>query len=118
MGVPIKFMTMRTAAVQPRILGKKNIFHLCINGGTQVRKFQYIKIFCMVLNILFVLHSYTCMYTKYNYTYKSMFFVLYPTHERKIGFIKIFFSFTYQWMNMSICILNEKKVLLNFYLHI
>ena len=28
-------------------------------------------------SILFVLYSYTCMYTKYNYTYKSMLFVLY-----------------------------------------
>ena len=36
--VPVKNMTMRTAAVQPRILSKKNIFHLHINGGTQERK--------------------------------------------------------------------------------
>ena len=75
---------MRTAAVQPRILSKKNIFHLRINGGTQEsmfsflkiffhlhihgraqeRNFNYIKIFCMVF---VVLYSYTCMYTKYNY---------------------------------------------------
>ena len=41
-------------------------------------KFNYIKIFCLALSILFVLYSYTCMYTKYNYTYKSMLFVLYP----------------------------------------
>ena len=27
-------------------------------------------------SMLFVLYSYTCMYTKYNYTYKSMFFSL------------------------------------------
>ena len=48
----------------------KLIFHLRINGRAQERNFNYIKIFCMVF---VVLYSYTCMYTKYNYTYKSMF---------------------------------------------
>ena len=38
-------MTMRTAAVQPRILSKKSCFHLHINGGTQERKIDFIKIF-------------------------------------------------------------------------
>ena len=67
---------MRTPAVQPPIIYKKIIFHLHINGGTQERKFNYLKNFCMALSILFVLYSSTCMYTKYNYTYKSMFFSL------------------------------------------
>ena len=41
-----------------------------------------------------MLYSYTCMYTKYNYTYKTMFFfVLYPTQERKIGFIEFLFAY-------------------------
>ena len=43
--VPVKFMTMRTAVVQPRILSKKNNFHLRINGGTQERSFNFVKIF-------------------------------------------------------------------------
>ena len=41
--------------------------------------------------MLFVLYSYTCMCTKYNYTYKSMLFVLCPTQERKCDFIKIIY---------------------------
>ena len=113
---------MRTPAVQPRILSKKIIFHLHINGGTQERKFNFIKNFCMVLSMLFVLYSYTSMYNytytcmyyytytsmillykyvllhiymyvllhiyKYDYTYKSMLFVLYNyTSEQTIEFI-------------------------------
>ena len=39
-------MTMRTpAAEQPRILSKKIIFHLHINGGTQERIVNFVKIF-------------------------------------------------------------------------
>ena len=48
---------MRTAAVQPRILSKKNIFHLYINGGTQERKFNFIK-------IIFHLHIRVCNLTR------------------------------------------------------
>ena len=36
---------MRTPAVQPRILSKKNIFHLRINRGTQERKHSFVKKF-------------------------------------------------------------------------
>ena len=35
---------MRTATVQPKKL-TENIIHLHINGGTQARKFSFIKIF-------------------------------------------------------------------------
>ena len=45
--------------------------------------------FCMVLSILFVLYCYTCMYTDYNYTYKSMLFVYEFMNKIEIIFIVI-----------------------------
>ena len=59
--VPIKFMTMRTAAVPPRILNKK-IFFLYISIGVhRTGKFNCIKNFCMALSNLFVfLYMYVC----------------------------------------------------------
>ena len=65
-GVPVKFMTMRTLAVQPRIFSKKNNFHLHANGGTQERIFNFVKIFFRLCNRenckAMVKCTYTCIF--------------------------------------------------------